>query len=473
MTLPVVPLRRRRGMILLVVVCVAIGAWTWRAGSPDVLGAFADAMTVVFLAYLVRHLMFLASAMHALAGDRGTGSSADPSAGSSTVSSAGSGVAVPVSVLVACRNEQLVVEGLEVALAAIDYPPSALQVVLVDDRSTDRTPAMLSAAADRHANWSVVHRHEDATPGKSAALNAALDLVTGTIVVVFDADHRPRPDTVSRLVRCFDDELVGAAQGRCIVDNPADTWVSRLVAIDYLCGYLVNMVGREQVAGLPAYGGANGAIRLDLLQELGGWNEASVTEDTDITLRVLLRGRRVAYDPQALDTEQAVRSLDGYWRQRYRWARGHQQACRDYRWPVIRSEHLSVVEKIETLLFLYVFHLPVLCAVAIVLAVARSSGVSVAQSIDLWPLIPLMAMGPLVEIGGGLVLGRARRDRVLNILLFPVLFMVSIAVCTKAMFDGLLRRPYGWAKTSRARRPPPPLPPARPTTAPDAVGAPS
>ena len=78
----------------------------------------------------------------------------------------------------------------------------------------------------------------------------------------------------------------------------------------------------------------------------------TVTEDTDLTLRVLLRGERVRYDVSAVDYEEAVVSAQRFWKQRYRWARGHQKCFRDYWWPMLRSEHLTLTEKFESVMFL-------------------------------------------------------------------------------------------------------------------------
>jgi cellulose synthase/poly-beta-1,6-N-acetylglucosamine synthase-like glycosyltransferase len=223
------------------------------------------------------------------------------------------------------------------------------------------------------------------------------------------------------------------------------------VALDYLCGYLVNMVGRDQAYSLPAYGGANCAVRASALREVGGWNEASVTEDTDLTVRLLLEGWRVAYDPEAIDVEQAVTTVPQFWRQRYRWARGHQQVCADYRLRALRSRQFAVSQKAETQLFLFAFHLPVLCLLAVCLvAFDAVVGLRGDQSVDLWPLIPLMLAGPILEIGGGMILARTRRLRALDLLLFPILYVISMGVCTKALVDRNVRRGYSWHKTERS-----------------------
>ncbi len=268
---------------------------------------------------------------------------------------------------------------------------------------------------------------------------------------MFDADHVPEPDSVGRLARHFRDPEVGAVQGRCVVRNPDDSGLARAVAVDYLSGYLVNAYGRQALFQLPAYGGANCAVRAATLRRLGGWNTDSVTEDTDLTLRVVLTGERVRYDVTAVDTEQAPTTLRRFWSQRYRWARGHQQVWRDLRRDVVRSKLLRLPEKIESLLFLLVYHVPVASFAGIVLLLLRLSGVG--HRVTMFELLPLSALlfaGPFCELAGGLLAGRTRRKMVWTLVWMLPVFAVSILVCTKAWVDGLLGRPCCWVKTQRS-----------------------
>jgi cellulose synthase/poly-beta-1,6-N-acetylglucosamine synthase-like glycosyltransferase len=274
-------------------------------------------------------------------------------------------------------------------------------------------------------------------------------------VVVFDGDHQPRPDVLRRLVRHFEDPAVAAVQGRCRIRNAGDSLLSRLVAIDYLAGYFVNEYGRQSLFQLPAYGGANCAVRTSRLRELGGWNADSVTEDTDLTIRLLLTGQKVRYDVTAVDEEEGVVTVGRFWRQRYRWARGHQQAWRDYRRAVWRSRFFSRVEKVEMTMFLLVFHLPVLSALALLLLLAWLAGlVTATDPLSAFTLWTLLLIGPLFELSAGLLVARADRREALMLAFFLPLFFISMTLCTKAWLDGTLGRRYTWVKTGRAANPP-------------------
>lgn len=407
-------------------------------GVAPVITVLALGVQLVFIAYFVRHLGFAMAAFGSAPADL-------------AAPLVETGYLPTVSVLVACKNEVTVVGQLVASLVALDYPRSRLEVIVVDDASDDGT----AEALDRLAvvrSIGVLHRPPGAGGGKSGALNDALERATGEIIVIFDADHRPRPDVVRRLVRHFEDPSVAAVQGRCEIANTGDSLLTLLIGIDYLAGYLVNEYGRQALYSLPAYGGANCAARASVLRSIGGWNTASVTEDTDLTLRVILSGRRVRYDVTAVDEEEGVTTLRRYWRQRYRWARGHQQVWREYRSVVWRSPRLSIAQKVETTMFLLAFHLPLISFVGLLLAVSWLSGLATPPfQADLFVLWMLLFLGPLLELGGGMIIAGADRRAARSLFYFLPLFFVSIALCTKAWVDGLLGRQYTWVKTKRAR----------------------
>jgi cellulose synthase/poly-beta-1,6-N-acetylglucosamine synthase-like glycosyltransferase len=407
-------------------------------GLDELLTICATALQLLFFVYFARHLAFAMAAMRSAARDL-------------DAPVLQTGYLPPVSVLVACKNEENVVGGLAKSLLELDYPPDRLEVIVVNDGSTDGTAARLDAEKARRPRLRVLHRASGLGGGKSGALNDGLALASGEIVIVFDADHQPHKDVIRRLVRHFDDPTVSAVQGRCVINNPEDSPLTRLVAIDYLAGYLVNEYGRQCLFELPAYGGANCAVRASSLRAAGGWNVRTVTEDTDLTLRLILAGKRVRYDVTAVDEEEGVVTLQRYWRQRYRWARGHQQVWRDYRRAVWASPRLSLADKIETSMFLFGFHLPVASAFGLAILGLWAAGLAhPSDPLNTFVLWTLLFLGPLLELGAGLLVARADRREAIALALFLPIFFVSVALCTKAWLDGLAGRDYTWVKTKRS-----------------------
>jgi len=407
-------------------------------GASRSSGVIATSLAVVFIVFLVRHLAFAASALWTAPFDMKNRAGFD------------FGYRPFVTVMVPCRNEELVIEGLVQCLLLLEYPHDLIEIIVIDDGSDDATGEIVDRLAATDSRLRCIHRPPASKGGKSGALNTALEQARGDVIVVFDADHKCRSDVIRRLVRHFADPTVGAVQGRCIVRNSEESSLAKTIAIDYYCGYLVNEYGRQSLYNLPAYGGANCAVRASSLRALGGWNEDSVTEDTDLTLRLLLTGQRVRYDLTAIDTEEGVPNIRRFWRQRYRWARGHQEAWLEYRKAVWRSPTLTRLEKLETTMFLLVYHVPLLCGLGAVLIGMRALGVVTwGTSIDLAPIATLLFLGPLLELASGLVVSNAPRRAALGVLLFLPSYLVFTVVCTKAWFDGVLGRSYAWHKTPR------------------------
>jgi cellulose synthase/poly-beta-1,6-N-acetylglucosamine synthase-like glycosyltransferase len=431
------PLPRHPWIFVVFIGVVAFGCSV--IGTDDSVAIATIIMVVAFVLFFARHMAFALVALNSAGRDL-------------ELPILGNNYRPTVSVIVACKNEGSVVDTLARRLLGLDYPTELLQLFIVDDGSTDDTGERLDRWAAREATLNVIHRLPGAGGGKSGALNEALEFAVGEVIVVFDADHEPHRDVLLRLSRHFQDPNVSAVQGRCSISNPGETPLTELVAIDYLAGYLVNEYGRQAVYRLPAYGGANCAVRRSSLMALGGWNPNTVTEDTDLTMQLILSGQRVRYDVTAVDEEEGVVTLTRFWRQRYRWARGHQQVWRDYRGQIWRSRHLSFLDKVETTMFLLVFHLPVISFFGMILMVLWLAGVITPQGqIDAYLLWTLLFLGPLLELGGGILIGKAPRRWVWSLVLFLPLFFVSIMLCTKAWVDGMLGRPYTWVKTARSQ----------------------
>jgi 1,2-diacylglycerol 3-beta-glucosyltransferase len=430
-----VPDHFRRG--LLTHALVLAGAFAL-FGVDETLGWAATALNVIFLLFFFRHLAFAVSAARWAEQDLDA-----PVIGIETWTPS-------IAVLVACKDEELVVDGMVSAMLELSYPPHLLTVVVVDDASTDGTGAKLDAWHAANPRLKVLHRPPGAGGGKSGALNDALAMVDAEIAVIFDADHQPESSVLRRLVRHFRDPRVGAVMGRCVVRNGVESNLASTIFIDYLSGYLVNEYGRQALFELPAYGGANCAVRTDLIRGLGGWNPHTVTEDTDLTLRLLLQGHRVRYDSTAVDFEEAVLSNSRFWRQRYRWARGHQKCLRDYWRPALRSPFLSPMEKVETILFLWVYHVPVLCGLGLILIGLRAFGIGGSSFVQMVSLSALLFAGPFTELAVGLVLGRVSRKAVWMLVGFIPAFGMSILTASKAYVDGMWGTTYSWSKTARS-----------------------
>lgn len=346
-----------------------------------------------------------------------------------------------VSILIPARNEEKVIGRILKRMTELTYPKEKVEIVVIDDASTDSTGEIAENFAKLHSQIKVIHR--DVTSGgkgKPSALNEGLKHATGEIVFCFDADYHPQRDILEKLTACFVYPEVGAVQGRVTVLNEPETLTTRLVALERIGGYRVDQLARNYLQLIPQFGGTVGGFRRDLIESLGGWDPNMLAEDTDLTLRVYLAGFKIRYVNEAECYEEAVEDWRAYWQQRYRWARGHMQCAFKHLWPLLRCKKLRLREKIDGFFMLNVYFVPILAALAWIFGMI-SFFIRPFQCFSwLWAYVPLTLystvgnFAPFFEIGIGAYLdGRRRVCWLLPLLI--ITFFYNILICSKALVD--------------------------------------
>jgi cellulose synthase/poly-beta-1,6-N-acetylglucosamine synthase-like glycosyltransferase len=363
-----------------------------------------------------------------------------------------------VSVLIPARNEEKVIRRILQRMTELTYPKEKLEVIVIDDASTDQTSEIAEEFAKEHEYIKVVHRSpEDGGKGKPAALNHGLKYIKGEIVCCFDADYYPQRDILEKLTVCFKDPKVGAVQGRVTVLNEPNTLVTRLVALERTGGYRVDQFARDNLGLIPQFGGTVGGFRRSLIESLGGWDTNMLAEDTDLTFKVYLAGYKVRYVNDAECYEEAVENWRSYWRQRSRWAKGHMQCAFRHLWPLAKNKNLRLREKVDGFLLLNVYFVPIFVGLAWILGAMLFLSHPPPWIEVLWMVIPLLVyssvgnFAPFFEIGIGAYLdGRKRIYWLIPLLLLT--FMFNMLICTKALMDLCVskitgKRRHAWAKT--------------------------
>lgn len=230
-----------------------------------------------------------------------------------------------ISVLIPAWNEAKVIEASVRRVLASEQ--ARLEVIVVDDGSTDGTSAIVAAA---FANEPRVQLLTLANGGKAAALNRGIALARGDIIVALDADTQFEPLTIARLARWFADPGVGAVAGYAKVGNKVNL-VTRWQAVEYVTAQNLE---RRALAGLDAImvvPGAVGAWRRQALADVGGFPVDTLAEDQDLTIAVQRAGWRVANDVEAVAWTESPQSLGALARQRFRWAFGTLQCLWKHR----------------------------------------------------------------------------------------------------------------------------------------------
>ena len=230
----------------------------------------------------------------------------------------------PVTVLVPVYNEAAVIEPALRSLLALDYPE--LEILVIDDGSTDDTFAIASAMAGSYGATTIrVHRKTNG--GKATALNTGLALAGSPFVLCMDGDARLSRDTLRHAMRHFADPAVGAVAGNVKVVNRSNLW-TRLQALEYIEG--LNLARRAQglLHAVNIVPGPIGVFRREALAGAGGYDTDTYAEDADLTLKLLTGGWRIVYEDRAIAWTEAPESLGDLLKQRYRWTRGILQALR-------------------------------------------------------------------------------------------------------------------------------------------------
>ena len=202
---------------------------------------------------------------------------------------------------------------------------------------------------------------------------------------------------------------------------------------------------------LPAYGGSNCAARVSWLRGFGGWNENTVTEDTDLTLRMVLVGRRCASTSPRSTPRRASRPSGGSGASATGGPAATSRPGVSTGVAMWRSKNLSFARRVESIMFLLVYHVPVFCMLGLVLRLPpRRRRAHVGQRAG--PHARRDAAVP--RAADRARLGADRQPRApssrAGILLFLPTFVLFTVVCTKSWFDGILGRPYTWVKTPRS-----------------------
>ncbi len=368
-----------------------------------------------------------------------------------------------VTILVAAHNEEKVISNILAALMGVNYPPEKMLVVPVNDRSTDRTREIIDQYCEHHSGRIRPFHRTAGKGGKAAALKDAMELVDTEVILIFDADYIPGTGLIKQLVAPFFDPEVGGVMGRVVPLNVGTNLLTRLLDLERSGGYQVDQQARMNLRLVPQHGGTVAGVRLSALREIGGWNENSLTEDTDLTYRLLLHGWKTVYQNRSECYEEVPETWQVRVKQIMRWAKGHNQALANYGLQLLLGKHRATLrERIDGFLLLGVYIMAPVTLLGWVLAlgvfyqgVAPLHGVIALLSITAYSAVGNFAA--FFEIAAAARLDYTRQ----RICLLPFLvlgFGVSIFSVSRALVSQLMAPLTGaqfhWDKTERFRTTP-------------------
>nr|WP_075487500.1 glycosyltransferase [Prochlorococcus marinus] len=274
-----------------------------------------------------------------------------------------------LDILVAARDEENVIARLVERLFNLDYPTNKLNIYIIDDGSSDKTPLILDRLSNQFEKLNVVSRSPNAGGGKSGALNYALQFTHGEWLLVLDADAQLKQDSLIRLFNFVEVGDWSAVQLRKSVTNVSKNFLtscqSMEMAMDAIFQY-----GRLSVSGVSELRGNGQLIKKDILLACGSFNEDTVTDDLDLSLRLLLSKSKIGilWDPPVM--EEAVENLNALLAQRQRWAEGGLQRFFDYGDQLVTNK-INYLQKFDlSYFFILQYALPIISIFDLVFSIA-------------------------------------------------------------------------------------------------------
>jgi cellulose synthase/poly-beta-1,6-N-acetylglucosamine synthase-like glycosyltransferase len=241
-----------------------------------------------------------------------------------------------VAVLVPAWNEAAVLTASVDRLMALDYPPDRLRVYVVDDASTDDTPAVMAALGARFPGRVVHLRREKGGEGKAHTLNHGLREVLADdwmeALLIMDADVIYASDSLRKMTRHLADPTVGAVTAYIREGSEDAHGITRFIGFDYLAAQAASRRAQNVAGAMACLAGGAQLHSRENLEAIGGQiDTSSLAEDTVTTFRTQLAGRRVVFEPHARVLAEEPAGIDALWKQRLRWARGNVQITAMYR----------------------------------------------------------------------------------------------------------------------------------------------
>ncbi len=236
-----------------------------------------------------------------------------------------------VTVQLPVFNERYTVKRLVDAVVRLDYPRDRLEIQVLDD-STDATTAIACRLVAHYRAQGVdihlLHR-TNRTGFKAGALAEGLESATGELIAVFDADFVPNADWLRRTVPAFRDPKLGCLQTRWGHLNRDYNRLTRAQALGIDGHFVIEQTARASTGLFLNFNGTAGLWRRACIEDAGGWQADTLTEDLDLSYRAQLRGWRIGYLPEVVVPAELPAQLDAFKRQQFRWAKGSlQTACK-------------------------------------------------------------------------------------------------------------------------------------------------
>ncbi len=357
-----------------------------------------------------------------------------------------------VTVQLPVFNERYVVERLIDAAAALDWPRHKLHLQVLDD-STDETTGLARARAEFHRahglDITVLHRTQR-TDYKAGALQAGLARSHSPFVAVLDADFVPAPDWLKRMIPAFSRPDVGWVQARWTHLNEGHSPLTQALALPMDGHFAVEQVARARSGMTMIFNGSAGIWRRACIDEAGGWQGDTLTEDADLSFRAQMAGWRGVMMPDVtVDSELPVQ-IAAIKQQYFRWAKGGAQTLRKLLIPMARSR-MPFWRKVSGLFQLSAYMVPLLVMLLLVTWLPVILHPDWLHGIPT-TIISVATLGvPLEFLLAQIVLHRGDARRIVYLPVFMIVGMGMALNSARAVIQGLAGRNSEFMRTPKFR----------------------
>jgi cellulose synthase/poly-beta-1,6-N-acetylglucosamine synthase-like glycosyltransferase/CheY-like chemotaxis protein len=260
-----------------------------------------------------------------------------------------------VSILVPAHNEENTIEKCVHSLANLEYDFNGnknYEIIVINDGSTDSTASILNNLENEYDFFKVMTRIPPyAGKGKGYVLNDGLKHAKGELIAVFDADAIVESDFLSLIVPYLKDRDVAGVQSRVKMYNKDENVLTILQHVEFSIYGDVLLKARDKISGAAFLGGNGQITRKDVLDEYNGWDGYALTEDLNISVKLMIHGLKIRYCGEAVVYQEAVSDWKPFFRQRTRWAMGNMETLFVYFKQIILSD-ISILKKIDSIYYL-------------------------------------------------------------------------------------------------------------------------
>ncbi|MEM2703218.1 MAG: glycosyltransferase family 2 protein [Candidatus Bathyarchaeia archaeon] len=353
-----------------------------------------------------------------------------------------------VSIIVPVKDEEKVVDRLLKALLRLDYPSEKREILIVEDGSTDRTVDICLEYVKQYPNL-IRLLHKPVSNGKPSALNYALKHAKGEIIAFFDADNVPEPDVLKRAVTYFNEPSVAAIQGRLCSINADENMLTKFVSYEEAAWCEAYLRGKDVLGLFVHLRGTCQFIRRDVLEKLGGFDEKALSEDMELSARLVEAGYTIKYASDICSWQETPSRVGTFFQQRTRWYRGTMQVAFKYGKLMAKPSRKSLDAEL-TLLGPFIL----IASLTSYLIAFYTTLTAFNLDFTLQFLMQLSAIGvTLMLIICGLALAYISKPRRLtNLLWLPFIYVywsLQAFIALYAILLILLRRPQIWTKTRK------------------------